>query len=107
MVELPASQYIEMRNGGYYLAGIRISLDSIIWAVRRGETVEEILADFPVLKSREKLEGAVAFVKAHPKEIRGYLAERARKWEKARKLNPPELVEKVRRFRKERKLRPV
>jgi uncharacterized protein (DUF433 family) len=107
MVELPASQYIEKRSGGYSLAGIRISLDSIAWAVRRGETVAGILADFPVLKSGETLAGAVEFLKAHPKEIKAYLAEQARNWEEARRLNPPGLVERVRRFREERKLRTV
>ena len=107
MVELPTSPYIETRNGGYYLAGVRISLDSIAWGLRRGETVEEILADFPAIKSRETLEGAVAFIKAHPKEIKAYLAQQDREWEEARKLNPPELVEKVRKYREERKLKPV
>ena len=69
--------------------------------------VEEILADFPVLKCRAKLEGAVVFIKAHPKEINAYLAEQDQKWEEARKLNPRELVEKVRKYREERKLKPV
>jgi hypothetical protein len=46
-----------------------ISLDSIAQALKRGETTDEILADFPALKSRRKLEGAIAFIKAHPKEI--------------------------------------
>jgi len=54
--------YVEERNRGYYIAGTRISLDSIAYALKRGETADEILADFPALKSRQKLEGAIAFI---------------------------------------------
>jgi uncharacterized protein (DUF433 family) len=99
--------YVEIRGGGYYLAGTRISLDSIAYALRRGETVEEILADFPVLESREMLEGAIAFIQAHPQEIESYLAEKAQLWEELRRLNPnpPDLVERARKYRKERNLR--
>jgi uncharacterized protein (DUF433 family) len=57
MASMPTNEYVEIRNGGYYLAGIRISLDSVAYSLRRGETVEEILDNFPALSSREKLEG--------------------------------------------------
>jgi len=73
--------------------------------MKRGEGVEEILDDFPALHSRELLEGAMAFVQAHQQEVDAYLAEGALRWEEARKLNPPELVEKVRRYRAERGLK--
>lgn len=75
MSDLPASQYIEARGDGYRVAGTRISLDSIAYAVRRGETVGDILADFPALQSRQKLEGVIAFVQSHPREVDAYLAE--------------------------------
>jgi len=107
MSELPASQYIEVRGAGYRIAGTRISLDSIAYAVRRGETVEDILADFPALQSRQKLEGAIAFVQSHSREVDAYLAERASHGNRARKANPPDLVEKARRYRKERDLKPA
>lgn len=55
MSDLPVSQYIEASGDGYHLAGTRISLDSIAYAVSRGETIEEILADFPALQSRQTL----------------------------------------------------
>src|ERR1039457_593200 len=69
MSDLPASQYIEARGDGYRVAGTRISLDSIAYAVRRGETVGDILADFPAIQSRQKLEGVIAFVQSHPREV--------------------------------------
>jgi len=35
-------EYVEQRNGGYYVAGTRVSLDSIVYAFLRGETPEGI-----------------------------------------------------------------
>jgi uncharacterized protein (DUF433 family) len=107
-MNLPEHPSIELRDGGYFLAATRISLASVAYAVRRGESVEEILADFPALESRWTLEGAVAFVRDHPAEIEAFLAEEERQWEKAcRELNPPHLVEKFRRYLEERKLEEV
>ena len=107
MSDLPVSQYIEASGDGYRLAGTRISLESIAYAVRRGETVDDILADFPALQSRQTVEGAVAFVQSHPGEIGAYLAEQSLGWDRARQVNPPDLVEKARRYRKERDLKPA
>jgi uncharacterized protein (DUF433 family) len=102
MYELPASPYVEPRGLGYYIAGTRISLDSIAYAVQRGESVGEILSGFPALSSREKLEGAIAFIQAHPLEIESYLAEGERIWKELQSQNPPEIVERIRRFDEER-----
>src|SRR6266436_4528075 len=107
MAEMPTSRYIEIRNRGCYIAGTRISLDSVAYAIRRGETVEGILADFHALESRQKLEGAIEFIQSHPREIEAYLTEQAERWEEARKLNPPELAEKARKYREERATKPV
>src|SRR5260370_8918688 len=98
MSGMPTNEYVEIRNQGYYFAGTRISLDSIAYAVRRGETAEEILADFPALESRHKLAGAICFIQAHSAEIDAYLAEKARRGEEARKLNPPEVPERARKL---------
>lgn len=35
-------EYIEQRNGGYYVAGTRISLDSIVFAFNGGDSPEHI-----------------------------------------------------------------
>jgi uncharacterized protein (DUF433 family) len=105
MIELPSSPHVEVRDAAYFLAGTRISLGSIACAVGRGETVDEILGDFPVIKSRSGLEGAVAFIKAHPHEIEAYLADLDSRWENARKMNPPGVVERARRFRSENALK--
>jgi len=102
IIEMPANAAVERRDQGYYIAGTRISLESLAWAIKRGEAVEEILADFPALGSRDRLEGAIAFINSHPREIDAYLAAGAQAWAEARKLNPPELAERARRFRESR-----
>ena len=43
----------------------------------------------------------------HQREVGAYLAEQDRRWDRARKGNPPDLVEKARRYRKEKDLRPA
>ena len=99
MIEMPTDVAVEQRNQGYYVAGTTISLDSVAWAVKRGETADEILADFPAIGARQRLEASVAFIDAHPREIEAYLTAGAQAWEEARKLNPQELIERARRFR--------
>jgi uncharacterized protein (DUF433 family) len=98
MNEMPASPYVEARGRRHYIAGTRISIDSIAYAFRRGETVEDILEDFPSLQSGEKLDGAIAFVRAHPVEIETYLAEGERLQKELEGQNPPEIVERIRKY---------
>jgi len=44
-----AKEYIEGRDGNYYVTGTRISLDSIVHAFRRGESPETICQNFELL----------------------------------------------------------
>src|ERR1035438_5312018 len=96
MVEMPGSPYVEARGRRRYIPGTRISLDSIAYSVARGQTVEEILEDFPSLEPGEKLDGAIAFVRAHPVEIERYLAEGEQLQKELEGQNPPEIVEILR-----------
>ena len=41
---------IEQRDGNYYIAGTRVSLDSIVHAFRQGESPETICQNFEVLR---------------------------------------------------------
>ena len=41
-----AKEYVEERNGGYYVAGTRVSLDSVVQGFREGLSPEAILEDF-------------------------------------------------------------
>ena len=75
------SEYIEQRNGGYYVAGTRISLDSVVWAFNHGESPEQILEGYPLLGSLAKVYGAIAFYLDHKVEIDKYSEENAREFE--------------------------
>ena len=65
--------YVEQREGGYWVAGTRVSLDSIVYAFLAGQTAESIAQSFPVL-SLEQVYGAIAFYLANRSEIDAYLA---------------------------------
>jgi uncharacterized protein (DUF433 family) len=95
------NEYVEQRNGGYYVAGTRVSLDSVLFAFRRDEAPETILEHFPAIGSLAKVYGAIAFALDHPQEMDAYLTQQERHWEEARQANPPAMVEKVRRARHE------
>ena len=74
------SGYIEQRNGGYYLAGTRISLDSVVYSFNEGQSPEAIQEDFPSLK-RSQIYGAIAFYLDHQAAIDQYLEETEREFE--------------------------
>jgi len=61
-----ASGYVEPRDGGYYVA--QVSLDSIVYAFRGGESPETIQQNFPSL-TLEQVYGAIAFNLGHQAEI--------------------------------------
>jgi uncharacterized protein (DUF433 family) len=81
-------EYVELRNGGYYLTGSRVSLASIIYEYRDGATVESIRQNFPTL-SLEQIHGAIAFYLGHPDETEAYLTGLDEKWDELRRQSKP------------------
>ena len=85
------NRYVEQREGGYYVTGARISLDSVVYAFLRGESPEGIVESFPAL-SLEQAYGAVAYYLAHQQSIDLYLqngrADFERMREESRRKNP-------------------
>jgi uncharacterized protein (DUF433 family) len=69
-----ALDYVEMRNGGYYIAGTRVSLDSVVYLYRDGASAEAIQDDFPSL-SLEQIHGAIAFYLANKKRVDDNISE--------------------------------
>jgi uncharacterized protein (DUF433 family) len=61
-------EYIEKRDGGYRVAGKRVSLDSVVYAFLRGAAPESIAQSYPVL-SLEEVYGAIAFYLANQTEL--------------------------------------
>jgi uncharacterized protein (DUF433 family) len=62
------SEYIEQRNGGFYVAGTRVSLDSIVYSFKAGDSPETIRQNFSSL-TLEQVYGAIAFYLAHEHEV--------------------------------------
>ncbi len=72
-------EYIEQRDGNYYVSGTRISLDSIVHAFRRGESPETICQNFELLRL-EEVYGAIAYYLANQAGIDAYLVRQNQKW---------------------------
>jgi uncharacterized protein (DUF433 family) len=53
--------YVEQRDGGYWMTGTRISLDSLVYAFKRGAAPESIQRAFPLL-TLEEIYGAITLV---------------------------------------------
>jgi uncharacterized protein (DUF433 family) len=76
-------EYIETRNGGYYIAGTRISLDSVVCAFLDGASPESILQSFPLL-TLEQIYGTITYYLANRSEIDAYLKEQEADFETKR-----------------------
>jgi uncharacterized protein (DUF433 family) len=99
---MPVQEYVERRNGGYYLAGSRVSLASIVYEFRDGASPETIRQNFSTL-SLEQVYGAIAFYLGHQTETAAYLAEQEAMWEETeRTVTPvsPELQKRIEDARK-------
>ena len=84
-------EYVEQRDGGYWVAGTRVSLDSIVYAFLRGAAPESIAQSFPILKL-EEVYGAVTYYLGHQEEVNSYLRQHDREFDtlraQARQVNP-------------------
>ena len=98
-----AKEYIEERYGNYFVAGTRISLDSIVHAFRRGESAEAICQNFELLRL-EEVYGAIAYYLANQADIDAYLIRQSEKWAEGRRNAEPlpaDLRERLMRARDE------
>jgi uncharacterized protein (DUF433 family) len=97
------AEYVEKRDGNYYIAGTRISLDSIVYAFRDGESPEGICQNFELLRL-EEVYGAIAYYLANQAGIDAYLLHKNEKWAEGRRNAQPlpkDLREKLIRAREE------
>jgi uncharacterized protein (DUF433 family) len=78
-----AREYVEQREGGYWIAGTRVSLDSIVYAFLRGAAPESIAQSFPVLKL-EEVYGAVTYYLGHQEDVNSYLRQNDREFDTLR-----------------------
>jgi uncharacterized protein (DUF433 family) len=85
----------------YWINKSRVSLDSIVYAFREGNSPEGILDSFPVL-TLEQVYGAITFYLANADIVDKYLEERRIDYEKRRlasRAKNPEIYERLARFR--------
>jgi uncharacterized protein (DUF433 family) len=97
-------EYIEFRDGGYWIKETRISLDSVVYAFQRGSSPESIQRSFPLL-TLEEVYGTIAYYLAHQSEIDAYLKEEEKKCEadrQAAREADPEFYRRFAELKKER-----
>jgi uncharacterized protein (DUF433 family) len=86
-----ATEYVEQRDGGYWIAGTRVSLDSVVYAFLRGASAESISQSFPILRL-EEVYGAITYYLSHRVDVDSYLLQHDREFEslraQARQANP-------------------
>jgi uncharacterized protein (DUF433 family) len=109
MAEVTSSPYVEARNRGFYVAGTRVSLASVIHAFRQGASPETILQDFPHVGSLAKVYGAIAFILENPGIVESYLNDQEQLWKDLEQQHPlpPVMVERFERARRELKRKPA
>src|SRR5260370_24810335 len=87
-----SKEYVEKRNGEYYIAGARVSLDSIVYEFLNGASPEAIQHSFSAL-TLEQVYGGITFYLANRTEIDRDLEEADPDLEnlrlKARNKQPP------------------
>ncbi len=97
IVKPVSKEYVEQRDGGYFVKGTRVSLDSVVYAFLRGESPEGIADSFPALQL-EDIFGALAFYMANRDSVDHYLEDGRREFETLRQRsreNHPALYAKI------------
>ena len=84
--EKAMSQYVEYRDGGYWIADSRVSLDSVVYAYQQGKAPEDIFHSFPAISLAE-IHGAIAFYLSKQREIDEYLAKAKGEYEAKRQAS--------------------
>jgi uncharacterized protein (DUF433 family) len=80
-VAFPVSPHIEERDGGLYVAGTGVSLDSIVIRFQQGAPPQKIVQSFPTLKLWQ-VYGAIAYYLENETTISDYVAEGERELER-------------------------
>ncbi len=78
----PVSPYIEERNGGLYVAGTGVSLDSVVIRFQEGASPDKIVNSFPTLKLSQVF-GVLAYYLDNETIINDYIAEGERELERS------------------------
>src|ERR1700683_5198766 len=82
-----AKEYVEERQGGYYLAGTRVSLDSIVQCFNEGLSPEAILGEFKTLTLAQVF-GTITFYLENQPAIDAYRICQEHRFEATRRAAP-------------------
>jgi uncharacterized protein (DUF433 family) len=87
------NDYIEQRDGGFYIKETRVPLDSIVQEFRGGASPETIRQVFPTL-TLEQVYGAIAFYLGHQEEVDASLRDAEQAWSEFEATHPvPESIQ--------------
>jgi len=78
----PVSPYIEERDGGLYVPGSRVSLDTLVIRFQEGDSPEQIAESLSTLKLWE-VYGAIAYYLENETLVNEYIAEGERELQRA------------------------
>jgi uncharacterized protein (DUF433 family) len=87
-------EFVEHRDGSFYLTGSRVPLALIVQEYQRGESPETIRSHFPTL-TLDQVYGAIAFYLGHQSEVNQDLTQRESTERQFVNTAPPELKEKL------------
>ncbi|MGO8816947.1 MAG: DUF433 domain-containing protein [Terriglobia bacterium] len=89
---MTATDYIDARDGGFYIKGTRVPLDSIVHEFRNGASPESIRQTFPTL-TLEQVYGAITFYLGHQKQVDTSIRDAERAWSEFETAHPlPESI---------------
>ncbi len=83
-----AKEYVEERNDGLYVAGTRVSLDSIVRCFNDGMAAETILEEFDTL-TLAQVYGAITHYLENQASVDSYRLRQQRRFEAARQAATP------------------
>ena len=81
------NDYVEQRDGGFYVRATRVPLDSIVHEFRQGASPESIRQTFPTL-TLEQVYGAITFYLGHQDQVEASIREADRAWAEVETANP-------------------
>jgi uncharacterized protein (DUF433 family) len=81
-------RYVEQREGGYYVAGTRVSLDSVVESFKEGLSPETIAQEFEAL-SLAQVFGSIAFYLENQPQIDAYRVRQEKRFEAIREAAAP------------------
>jgi uncharacterized protein (DUF433 family) len=108
-MELAAKSYVRKDEAGVMRVGeTRVTLDSVIYPFRHGDSAESIRSQYPSL-TLEEVYGAIAYYLGHRDEVDTYLEQQESLWDELRAksdANLPPVVQRLRALKAARDAEP-